>query len=359
MIQFGLSNSGNHLGGGGGGGTGNAVRSSSSSSSMYRFPSFSQHQENIGQEVSKSSKISSFASHSNGSYPEENHSANSSFKWRSMVDNLCIEMFSSTVINLTSIFGYDFKGDNFALQFTPALITGLVMMGLKDEDYYFPDASPLVTLLMWAIGGYSSWVQAAFRLMGHFIWFLISLWICTKAVLPKLIIHGTLQPAIIVFALEAIMTAVLHLSVVYVVVPLLPSPSSPSPSNFTNNNHRNEYVWTFNRVRHKSHKENTPPSNKLIAHASITFLLIYWCMWRTFETEMNPSTTIIMAYVRDKQRSAYNSTVDTFKHNYDGVDIWGRCTIALWGQFVGLLMCTTYTLLFIPRESKIWNSKTS
>ncbi len=96
------------------------------------------------------------------------------FKWRSMIDNVCIEMLSSIVINLTSIFGYDYSGDKFALQFTPALITGLVMMGLKDEDYYFPDASPLVTFLMWSIGAYSLWVQAIFRLIGHLIGFFIS-----------------------------------------------------------------------------------------------------------------------------------------------------------------------------------------
>ena len=271
----------------------------------------------------------------------------SGFKWRSMIDNLCIEVFSSTVINLTSIFGYDYSGDNFALQFTPALIVGLLMMGLKDEDYYFPDASPLVTLLMWAIGGYSSWMQAASRLAGHTLGFFISLWICSRATLPKLIVQHVLQPTSIIFALEAIMTLVEHLAVVYVIVPLLPAPSSSNGS----------VSWSFSRVRHKSHRENTPPSNKLIMHAAFVFVLIHWCMWRTFETEMNPSTAVLMAYVREKQRSAYNSTVDAFKHKYDGVDIWGRCTVQVWGQLVGLLACVIYTLLFIPRESKIWHAK--
>lgn len=272
------------------------------------------------------------------------------FKWRSMVDNFCIEVLSSTVINLTSIFCYDYSGDNFPFQFIPALIVGLLMMGLKDEDYYFPDASPLVTLLMWAIGGYSSWIQAAARLAGHLVGFFLSFWICNVAILPKLVIHHVLQPASMLFTLEAIMTCVEHLAVVYVIVPLLPSPGPNS----------NSIAWSFSRVRNKNHRENTPPSNKLIMHAAFVFVLIHWCMWRTFETEINPSTVILMAYIRDKQRSIYtNATLDGFSHKYAGVDIWGRCAMSLWGEMVGLGVCIVYTLLFIPRESKIWHAKSS
>ena len=297
--------------------------------------------------------------HSSLLYPNQKQ-----FKWHSMVDNFTIEFLSSTVVNLTCIFSYDFRGDSFMLQFTPSLIIGLLMMGLKDEDYYFPDASPLVTILMWAIGGYNSWVQAVSRLSGHFVGFFISLWICTNATIPNLIRQHVFQPPSIVFVLELIMTAIEHLAVVYIIVPLLPSPFSFSHHH--NNNNPTYYTWNFNRVRHKSHKENTPPANKLIVHAALTFVAIHWCMWRTFETEMNPSTTILLAYIRSLQVDEYNNsssnsteTKDYNKNDYGGIDIWGRCVIAVWGQLVGLLICIIYSLMFLPKESKVWHLKTN
>ena len=44
-----------------------------------------------------------------------------------------------------------------------------VMVCLKDGDCFFPDATPSVTVLLWLMGGYDSWVQPLARMSGQLL----------------------------------------------------------------------------------------------------------------------------------------------------------------------------------------------
>ena len=146
-------------------------------------------------------------------------------QWRSMIDNCIIEFMSSLFVNLATIMCWDWSGDNQSLQYIPALVLGLVLMCLKDEDYFFPDATHTVTLVVWALGGYHTWIQPTARLCGQTIGFAVSIWICSFATLPHIKIHVQ-HPLSIVFVLEMIGTALEHMAVVYVILPLLPPENS-------------------------------------------------------------------------------------------------------------------------------------
>ena len=52
-------------------------------------------------------------------------------------------------------------------QLIPACAMYAVMVSLKDGDCFFPDATPSVTVLLWLMGGYDSWVQPFARMSGH------------------------------------------------------------------------------------------------------------------------------------------------------------------------------------------------
>ena len=255
-------------------------------------------------------------------------------KWRSMIDNCVIEFMAVLFINLTTIMCWDYSGDNQALQFIPALVLGLVLLCLKDEDYFFPDASHTVTLVMWALGGYHTWSQPCARLLGQTVGLAVSVWICSSAALPNIVIHVQ-HPLSIVFTLEMIGTALEHMAVVYVILPLL-SPENSQGLNFK-----------FPKVKPKSHKDTEAPSNQSVMHAAITFTGVHFCLWRSFNVEMNPSITVLLAYVRQIQNHES-------EHGGGGPSPWSHATTAVWGQLVGVLVCVVYTVLYVPRESKYW-----
>ena len=272
-------------------------------------------------------------------------------QWRSMIDNCIIEFMSSLFVNLATIMCWDWSGDNQSLQYIPALVLGLVLMCLKDEDYFFPDATHTVTLVVWALGGYHTWIQPLARLCGQTIGFAVSIWICSFATLPHIKIHVQ-HPLSIVFVLEMIGTALEHMAVVYVILPLLPP----------ENSHGGKFK--FPKVKPKSHEDTTAPSNKSVMHAAITFIGVHFCLWRSLNVEMNPAITMLIAYVRclqQKDGSHVPSSSSQLGHSSssvvgDGsiVEPWAHATMGLWGQAVGLFVCIIYTVMYIPREAKYW-----
>ena len=263
-------------------------------------------------------------------------------RWRSIIDNCIIEFMAVLFVNLTTVMCWDFSGDNQALQFIPALVLGLVLLCLKDEDYFFPDASHTVTLVVWALGGYRTWSQPCARLLGQTVGLAVSLWICSVATLPKIVIHVQ-HPLSIIFVLEIIGTALEHMAVVYVILPLLPSENAHG-SNFK-----------FPKVKPKSHKDTEAPSNHSVMHAAITFSGVHFCLWRSFNVEMNPSVTILIAFIRQMQQPLATATTTDPHHTPDAdPSPWGHATMAIWGQLVGVLVCIVYTVLYVPRETKYW-----
>ena len=259
-------------------------------------------------------------------------------RWRSIIDNCIIEFMAVLFVNLTTVMCWDFSGDNQTLQFIPALVLGLVLLCLKDEDYFFPDASHTVTLVVWALGGYRTWSQPCARLLGQTVGLAVSLWICSAATLPHIVIHVQ-HPLSIVFVLEIIGTALEHMAVVYVILPLLPSENAHG-SNFK-----------FPKVKPKSHKDTEAPSNHSVMHAAITFTGVHFCLWRSFNVEMNPSVTILLAFIRQMQQQPLASD---HSGGAQAPSPWSHATMAVWGQLVGVLVCIVYTVLYVPRETKYW-----
>ena len=154
----------------------------------------------------------------------------SSPHWRSMMDNCMVEFVSTLFLILATVFCWGWKTDDAFMQFIPALTMGLVLLCLKDEDYFFPDASWTVTIVLWALGGYGSWTHVIARLLGQSIALVVAFGICKNATVPAIVVHVE-QPMSIVFVLVAFATMLEHMAVVYVIMPLLP-PSNSHGANF-------------------------------------------------------------------------------------------------------------------------------
>jgi glycerol uptake facilitator-like aquaporin len=270
------------------------------------------------------SPSSSASSSSSGSQLENS----SSSRWRSMMDNCMVEFVSALFLILTTVFCWGWKTDDRAMQFIPPLALGLILLCLKDEDYFFPDGSWTVTIVLWALGGYGSWTHVVARLVGQTIALAVALAICSAATVPDMIIHVH-HPFSVVFVMELFATTMEHMAVVYVIMPLLP-PSNSHGANFL-----------FPKVKPKSDTSTKAPSNQVVMHAAVTFSTLHWTMWRGFGTEMNPAVTIVLAFLRHRQP----------EHSQHA---WEHATMAIWGQLVGLFICIVYTAVYIPRESKLW-----
>jgi glycerol uptake facilitator-like aquaporin len=241
--------------------------------------------------------------------------------WRSLLDNCMVEAIATLFISLTTILCWPEVSDTGPLQFMPPLALGLVLLCLKDEDYFFPDGAPTVTLVLWVLGGYA-WPHMLARLCGQAIGTGLALAIALGAEVPKLD-HRVEHARAAVFALELVGTMVEHLAVVFMLMPLLP-PTSPSEQG---------------KVRPKAHQDTPPPPNSAVMHAAISFSVLHWCLWRGLCVEMSPPLTLMVAILRGSRAH------------------WDVVSMALWGQAVGLGACMAYAALFIPRETKYWPAR--
>ena len=242
-------------------------------------------------------------------------------RWRSLLDNCLVEVIASLLINLITVLCWPEPHDTGPVQFVPPMALGLVLLCVKDEDYFFPDGAPTVTLVLWILGGYA-WPHMVARLCGQAIGFGLALGIALSAERSKLE-HRVEHTHSVVFALELVGTMVEHLAVVFVLMPLLP-PSAPTEQG---------------KVRPKAHMDTPPPSNAAVMHAAVTFTALHWCLWRGLCVDMSPPTTLLLAFLRGE------------------ATCWDGVAMALWGQAVGLGACMAYAALFIPRETKYWPSR--
>ena len=242
-------------------------------------------------------------------------------RWRSLLDNCMVELIASLFINLSTVLCWPDVSDTGPMQFIPPLALGLVLLCIKDEDYFFPDGAPTVTLVLWIVGGYA-WPHLLARLCGQAIGTGLALVIALASDVTKLD-HRVKHTCVVVFALELIGTMIEHLAVVFMLMPLLP------PTTATERG----------KVRPKAHQDTSPPTNAAVMHAAITFSVLHWCLWRGLCVEMSPTITLTVAILHGDRAH------------------WDVVTMALWGQAVGMCACMAYAALFVPRETKYWPAR--
>ena len=242
--------------------------------------------------------------------------------WRSIADNFIIEFVASLLVHIALALTWNVDDE---LRFAPAAAIGLVMLCLKDEDLFFPDASPTVTFLLYALGGYN-WPHLLARLMGQLCALGASVWFCTAAVLPPLAFR-VVQPLPVVFFIEGLGSAVEHIAVMYLVLPMLPLAQRPTAI-------AEGLRFLFYRTRSKR-DSNTPPSTPMIVHAALIITALHYVLQRGLCAEVNPFATIMLAMAMRQQDNHH--------------DVWAHAGIAVWGQLVGVGFAAAYLAAFAPR----------
>ena len=255
--------------------------------------------------------------------------------WRTLLDNCLVELVAALFLHLVTVLCWPAAAGDTYLQFAPAIVFGLNLLCIKDEDYFFPDCAPTVTTVIWILGGYH-WQHVAARVFGQMVGVGIAMWIALAAAGVSPLEHRVEHPHTVVFALELVGTLIEHLAVVDVLLPLLPPLGVVAAS-----------AAAQKKVKPKSHPDTQPPSNSAVMHAAITFSTLHWCLWRGLSIDMSPTMTLLVAILRSQQ-----------PQNQGHVGgIWGTAVVALWGQFVGVCVCVLYAALYVPRETKFWPAR--
>jgi glycerol uptake facilitator-like aquaporin len=304
-----------------------------------------------------------------GGKSEESLSA-AAARWRGLVDALLVELVASLFVCIITLMCWTASTTD-PQQYMPSVALGLVLLVIKDEDYFFPDVlGPTVTVVLWVLGGYS-WSQLVARITGQVSGAALALWICLCAHhLPAL--HYKDEHALtVVFALEAFGTALEQLAVVYVVMPLLPpagyhhqqqpqAPPSPPDDALLpppptppwaappaeQQQHKHPFLIRLPKILPKSHSQATAPSNPEVMHAALSLAGLHWCLTRGLCIEMNPPLTVLVAILRQRQPDYAD------KAGY----VWSHAAVALWGQCVGTIACVVFVAMFAPRRTKFWPS---
>lgn len=272
--------------------------------------------------------------------------------WRAVVDNFMIEFLAALFINVSAVMYGGMKASSadplFAdpwTQLIPAIVMGLVMMSLKDDDFFFPDTTQTMTLLMWAVGAYDNWVHPFARIMGQTTAIGVTLWLCKDTPVPQWVSLGRLPS--VIFAAEMFCTIIEHMAVVYLFLPLLPLMVH---SQIMHSGSRGQGL----RVQPKSHPETEEPTNQMVMHASIAFAGVHWCLRLSFLTEINPALSLVKAtlWVWQSQHAQPEMGNHTAIHNgtHHSVEdeIWSECLMSVWGQCVGFLIALVYIVHYLP-----------
>lgn len=267
--------------------------------------------------------------------------------WRAVVDNFAIEFLAALFINVSAVMYGGMKaksGDPLFedpwMQLIPALVMGLVMLSLKDDDFFFPDTTQTMTLLMWAVGAYDNWVHPMARILGQTMAIGATLWLFKDSPAPNWVSLGRL-PAV-VFGAEMLSTLIEHMAVVYLFLPLLPTA-------FHAQLHQQRLPSVKGlRVQAKNHPETEEPSNQIVVHAALSFAAVHWCLRLAFLAEINPSLSLIKSTIWVWQ---VNNRVGDQTHAVD--EIWSECLMAIWGQCVGFLLALVYIVHYVPVRKSV------
>lgn len=278
--------------------------------------------------------------------------------WRAVVDNFIIEFLAALFINVSAVKYGGMKNNkddpHFEdpwTQLIAAVVMGLVMMTLKDDDFFFPDTTHTITLLMWAVGAYDNWVHPFARLIGQTVAMGVAIWLCKDIPIPQWVSLGRLPT--VIFAHEMLGTIIEHMAVVYLFLPLLPTMIHLQIQ---------QTIRPGLHVQSKNHPETEEPTNSLIMHGSIAFAILHWCLRLSFLSEMNPGVSLIktVLWVWQVQKNADNPVKDlhqnqTEHHSAEYVidELWTECLMQVWGQCVGFLLALVYIMHYFPLRKSV------
>jgi hypothetical protein len=258
-----------------------------------------------------------------------------------LLDNAFIEFIATTIALYSAVYVPHFTNDPFA-QFFPGFAILVVYTTLKDEAYFCPDGSFMVTTVLLCGGAYTDANNGTVSDMFNktnfkdvFVrWFgQVTAWVMVYYVLvmPHL---ETLSGSPfaqnlgkeVLYANEMIATAIECIGTAFCILPLM-IPYTREDSNSGSGMGKKMVVEAF-----PSKRETRPPSAKHLFLAALQLAILHTVLERLFKSTMNP-----FSYSLHCEILAPHDQCDI--HQF-----WMVCG----AQGVGLAVACLYTFLYIP-----------
>ena len=253
--------------------------------------------------------------------------------FQELIAHAVLEMIASILFTYSSIYMPDSSVD-YLKQYVSSVCVFVVVMSLKDSNFFFPDGTPLVTAMLWAATLYTDknnntmWRDIRARIVGQLagvgvVFFLVY---HNKAELKKYAdiptLNETIHSSIWLHSVnEGIGTLIECIAITFATIPLImpyedEDFSTAEPDNML-----------------KSKFEANPPSNDALITVALSLAAIHYTLERLFQATMNPFSKCIQLYIQDAPAW-----------------MWVGPLI---GQIIGAVLAGMYVKLFIPSEETV------
>ena len=221
--------------------------------------------------------------------PAENKSENSS----SILKHMVLEGMASILITYSAAYMPDSETD-YLKQYVSSICVFAIIMTMKDSDYFFPDGTPMTTIILYAATlytnavGSTNWKDILGRITGQLIGFAFVVYICVENkhhVTTYGMLSSSYRSNALVHAVnEGVGTMLESIAIAYATIPLM-SPYEKEDG-----------------LQSKS--EALPPDNASLWVVALSLSSIHYTLERLFQGSMNPLVTLMQHYLQDSLSDA-------------------------------------------------------
>jgi len=255
-------------------------------------------------------------------------------EWMELFQHVLLEMMASILVIYSSVFIPESETD-YLKQYVGSITIFAILMTLKDALYFFPDCTPMTTIVLWSATVYTDenkktdWGDVLSRLTGQLAGYGVVFFLATankEAILEKSLIatanNSTLYDGLeTVHAVnEGLGTMIECICVAFASIPLM---GKYNKVPLTSQNADDSVVM--------SKLEAVPPSDKQVFYFALSLSVIHYAIEQLFKTTMNPFITILQYVLRD--------------------DYTFALPVGL--QFTGLVLACLYVYMYRPTQSTL------
>lgn len=276
------------------------------------------------------SHITTSSTSSSSKRKNENNNNSNEEGGRVLLDAIIIEFLASFFVHVVVLMHWSepthVDPSDWTLQFLPAVAWGMVLLILRDQDLFFPDTTASITLVQWCLGAYHTWKSPIIRIVGQLLGATAAVGLATLNTvrLPDYT-ENEHTGRLGLFFLNFAATTLEHLACIYIVLPLLPI--------------TNSHIKVVSSSASLKEENRAAPSTERISMAAFAFACVHWLLWKTFNSEMIPTITVSVGFMR----------------SYTGADsvsashAWELVGFCVLGQIVGVVCALGYALFLIPK----------
>ena len=255
-------------------------------------------------------------------------------KTSELIQHAVLEMMASIMLTYSAFYIPDSETD-YLKQYVSSICVFTVVMSLKDSHYFFPDGTPLVTIMLWAATLYTTadkktrWYDIFARIGGQIVgWAIVFVLVWQNRSNHIQYAPVYASDDVVHSFNECIGTMLECIAITFATIPLV-TPYVPPEGN----GDEDGVILVSQSNAIESKEEASPPKNNKLILVAISLAAIHYVLERIFQASMNPLVTVIQVSIHYERDSL----------------IYGPVI----GQLVGLFFACLYVKICTPSSETI------